>query len=163
MKLLDDTKIPDRPYPELREVLRIFTDEIVSELGENLVGIYLVGSIASGDFDADSDVDFLVVTNRELPEEDMQPPNELRNDIKTALLHTLQTGTVLSKKTGMQWAKQFVDLKWAKLIDRAWHGREGVRLGIKIGQRAESTLLHETLDFINYAVSRMDTIETRTS
>jgi hypothetical protein len=56
MKFLDNTKIPDHPYPELREVLNIFVEEIAAELGENLIGIYLVGSIASGDFDADSTV-----------------------------------------------------------------------------------------------------------
>ena len=68
MKFLDETKIPDHPYPELRDVLNMFVDEISAQLRENLVGIYLVGSIASGDFDLDSDVDFLVVTNTELTE-----------------------------------------------------------------------------------------------
>jgi hypothetical protein len=278
MKFVDDTKIPDHPYPELREVLNIFVDEIAAELGENLVGVYLVGSIASGDFDADSDVDFLVVTHTELNEANMKPLqeiqlkvydmdcypakhlegsyigitdlndwstvgkkklfyfdngstayelsthdnqwhvrwilrergitlvgpkpetilksiplNELSNEIKTALLqvkrffedeidrplsffnsrfgqsfavltycrmlHTLYTGTVQSKKAGMQWAKRSVDTKWAKLIDQAWHERDGVRFGIKIGQRAEFTQLYETLEFIKYAVSQMDTIE----
>ncbi len=72
MQFLDDTKIPDQPYPELRKVLNAFVDEITTELGENLVGIYLVGSIASGDFDLDSDVDFLVVTKAELTEADMK-------------------------------------------------------------------------------------------
>ena len=58
MKLLDETRIPDHPYPELRNTLHTFVDEIAAELRENLVGIYLVGSIASGDFDLDSDIDF---------------------------------------------------------------------------------------------------------
>ncbi len=278
MKFIDDTKIPNQPYPELREVLNIFVEEIAAELGENLIGIYLVGSIASGDFDADSDVDFLVVTNRELTEADMKPLqkiqvkihdidcypakhlegsyisiadlndwrivgqrklfyfdngsttyeqsthdnqwhvrwilrergitligqepnaivqaiplNELRNEIKATMLqvqrlfedeidrplsffnsrfgqsfvvltycrmlHALHTESIQSKRAGMQWAKQFVDPSWVKLIDQAWHEREGVRFGIKIGQRAEFTLLHETQEFIKYAVSQIDTIE----
>jgi predicted nucleotidyltransferase len=282
MKFIDDTKIPDHPYPELREVLNIFVDETAAELGENLVGIYLVGSIASGDFDADSDVDFLVVTNTELTETNMKPlqeiqikihdidcypakhlegsyisiddlndwrivgqkklfyfdngstayeqsahdnqwhvrwilrergitlvgqkpeiilqaipSNELRNEIKTAMfhvkrlfedeidrpfsffnsrfgqsfavltycrmLHTLHTGTVQSKKAGMKWAKQFIAQKWVKLIDQAWHEREGVRFGIKIGQRAELTLLYETLEFIKYAVTQIDTFDIQAS
>lgn len=282
MKFLDDTKIPDRPYPELREVLNIFVDEIATELGDNLVGIYLVGSIASGDFDADSDVDFIVVTNRELTEADMEPLqeiqvkihdmdcypakhlegsyisiadlndssivgqkklfyfdngstayeqsthdnqwhvrwilrergitlagqkpeiilqaiplHELRSEIKAAMfhvkrlfedeidrslsffnsrfgqsftvltycrmLHTLHTGTVQSKKAGMHWAKQFVDPKWVKLIDQAWDEREGVRFGIKIGQRSEVTLLYETLEFMKYAVKQIDAIEVQAS
>src|SRR5438270_8855098 len=68
MTLLAAAKIPDDPYPELRGVLQIFVDEVSAELSKNLVGIYLVGSLASGDFDSDSDVDFLVVTHTELTE-----------------------------------------------------------------------------------------------
>ena len=68
MEFIDDTRIPNHPYPELWEVLQIFVTEIKAELAENLIGIYLVGSLASGDFDLDSDVDFLIVTNTELAE-----------------------------------------------------------------------------------------------
>ena len=71
-KFIDDAKIPEHPYPELRKVLNTFVDEIAAELRENLVGIYLIGSIASGDFDSDSDVDFLVVTKTELTEANMK-------------------------------------------------------------------------------------------
>jgi predicted nucleotidyltransferase len=78
MKLLDHPKIPIHPYPELREVLNSFVDEITAELKDNLVGIYLVGSIASGDFDLDSDVDFLVVTNSEVTEADMKALQDIQ-------------------------------------------------------------------------------------
>src|ERR1051326_4213104 len=78
MKLLGNDKIPEQPYPELRNVLNSFASDIASELKENLVGIYLVGSLASGDFDADSDVDFLVVTYNELTEADLQPLQEIQ-------------------------------------------------------------------------------------
>jgi len=282
MKMLEDQKIPDQPYPELRAVLNAFADEVATALSENLVGIYLVGSIASGDFDLDSDVDFLVVTRTELSEANMKalqdiqirihnidcypakhlegsyisisdlnnwvvvgkkelyyfdngstvyeqsahdnkwhvrwilrergitlvgqkpeiivkeiPANELINEIKTAMhrnmelfqdeikrplnffnsrfgqsffvltycrmLHTLQTGTVQSKKAGAIWAKQFVDPKWIKIIEQAWNEREGVRFGVKIGQRAEEALLQETLDFMKYAIAQIDNIKVQTS
>ena len=282
MKFTDNPQIPEYPYPELQEVINIFVDEVAAELKENLVGIYLVGSIASGDFDLDSDVDFLVVTNTELTEANMKPlqdiqtriheidcypakhlegsyisisdlndwetvgkkklyyfdngsttyelsthdnqwhvrwilrergitltgqkpetilqaipPDELTNEIKASLfqvkiffgdetnrplsffnsrfgqsfvvltycrmLHTLHTGTVQSKKIGAQWAKQFVDPKWVKLIDQAWNEREGVRFMVKIHQRAEKTLLDETLEFIHYAVSQIDNVKVQTS
>ena len=78
MRFLDDKRIPDQPYPELRELLNAFVHEITTELRENLVGIYLVGSIASGDFDLDSDVDFLVVTNTELTEANMKSLQEIQ-------------------------------------------------------------------------------------
>jgi hypothetical protein len=277
MKFLDDSRVPSHPYPELREVLNTFVDAIQAELAENLVGVYLVGSLASGDFDLDSDVDFLVVTNTELternrislqeiqvkiqamdcypakhlegsyisiadlndwgsvgekkldyfdngsttfeesihdnqwhvrwilrergitligpkPETILQaiPLDKLSNEIKATMLlvmklfeeeidrplsffnsrfgqafavltycrmlHTLQTGTVQSKKAGVTWARQFVEPRWVKIIDQAWQQREGVRFGVKIGQRAERTLLYETLEFIKYAVALIDTI-----
>jgi hypothetical protein len=278
MKFLDDRKIPERPYPELRDVLKIFVKEVSAELGENRLGIYLIGSIASGDFDLDSDVDFLVVTNTDLTETNMKrlqdiqikihdidcypakhlegsyisisdlnnwstigqrkfyyfdngsttyelsthdnqwhvrwilrergitllgqrpetilqpiPLDKMFSEIKTTMLqvlkffqdeidgplsfwnsrfgqsfavltycrmlHTLHTGTVESKKAGMKWAKQFVEPKWVRIIDQAWKEREGVRFLVKIRQRAEPALLYETLAFIKYAVSQMDTIE----
>jgi predicted nucleotidyltransferase len=81
MKFLDDSKIPHHPYPELREVLNIFVGEIAAELKDNLVGIYLVGSIASGDFDLDSDVDFLVVTKTELTETDMNRLQDIQKKV----------------------------------------------------------------------------------
>lgn len=34
----------------------------------------------------------------------------------------------------------------------------GVRFGVKIGQRAEETLLNETLKFMKYAVAQIDNI-----
>jgi len=77
-KFVDDSRIPDRPYPELRGVLNTFVDEIKTELAGNLIGIYLVGSLASGDFDLDSDVDFLVVTNTELTESDMKSLQDIQ-------------------------------------------------------------------------------------
>jgi hypothetical protein len=282
MKFLADRKIPERPYPELRHVLEIFVNDVSAELGENLLGIYLIGSIASGDFDLDSDVDFLVVTNAELTEANMKrlqdiqikihdidcypakhlegsyisisdlnnwstvgqkklyyfdngstayelsthdnqwhvrwilrergitlvgqrpetilqpiPLNEMFREIKTTMLqvlkffqdeinrplsfwnsrfgqsfavltycrmlHTLHTGTAQSKKAGMNWAKQFVEPKWVKIIDQAWKEREGVRFLVKIRQRAGPALLYETLEFIKYAVSQIDNIEVRAS
>jgi hypothetical protein len=280
MKLLDDEKIPAQPYPELREVLNLFAEGITAELKENLVGIYMVGSLATGDFDMDSDVDYLVVTKTELTEADMKPlqdiqikihamdcypakhlegsyisisdlkdwsavgkkklfyfdngsttveqtthdnkwhvrwvfrercitlvgqkpetimpaipTKELINEVRTSMLqhveifqaeinsplgfcnsrfgqsffvltycrmlHTLHTGTVQSKKAGMIWAKKHVDPEWVKIIDQAWNEREGVRFCVKIGQQAEQTLLDETLEFMKYAVSQMDSCEQR--
>ena len=273
MKFVDDTKIPNHPYPELRDVLKIFIAEIKAELADNLVGIYLVGSLASGDFDLDSDVDFLIVINSELTEtnirslQDIQlkvhnidcypakhlegsyisisdlnnwstvgekklyffgngsttfeqsihdnkwhvrwilrehgitligqtpetilqsiPLDELCDEITTTMLrimkefkdeinrphsflnsrfgqsfavltycrmlHTLHTGTVRSKKAGAKWAKQFVEPKWIKIIDQAWNEREGVRFGIKIGQRADQKVLYEPRELRDNAVTQ---------
>ena len=58
--------VPTTPYPELPWVLGELVAGVRAELADNLVGVYLVGSLATGDFDRDSDVDFLVVTRHEL-------------------------------------------------------------------------------------------------
>ena len=62
-------RVPVQPYPELASVLRELVAGVQDVLGGNVVGVYLVGSLATGDFDLDSDVDFLVVTQDELGEE----------------------------------------------------------------------------------------------
>ena len=51
------------PYPELNTVLRELVDRLQAALGDNFVGAYLQGSFAVGDFDQDSDCDFIVVVN----------------------------------------------------------------------------------------------------
>jgi nucleotidyltransferase-like protein len=59
-------EVPTIPYPELPWVLDELVAGVRTELADNLVGVYLVGSLATGDFDRASDVDFLVVTRYEL-------------------------------------------------------------------------------------------------
>jgi hypothetical protein len=58
------------PFPDLDDVLRAFVDGVRSVLGTNLVGIYLQGSFAVGDADEFSDVDFVVVTEELVTEND---------------------------------------------------------------------------------------------
>ncbi len=267
--------LPLHPYPELPQVLASFVSQVSSQLGPNLVGIYLVGSLASGDFDLDSDIDFLVVTNTDVTEADMLPLQAIEKEIFSQgsypaqhlegsyislpdlsdwsivgqkelfyfdngsttyernthdnkwhvrwvlrecgitllgpppatllppiplaemleetkatmrqinglfeaeidrplsflnsrfgqsfivlticrMLHTLHTGTVQSKKAGAEWAKGYGDPKREKLIDQAWAEREGVRFGAKIHQPADPSLLHQTLEFIQYALAKID-------
>lgn len=267
MKFIDDTRIPDQPYPELRGVLEVFATAVSAELADNLVGIYMLGSLATGDFDLDSDVDFLVVTKREISEptskrlqaiqekiytlncypahhlegsfttlDDLNdgsivgkkelyyfdngwtdieksvhdnqwhvrwilrergvtligpkpvefvnpvPIEGLRSEMKSAIqermkefeesidqprcysnsrfgqpfavltfcrmLQTLQTGRVESKKSAARWAKGVVEARWHKVIDEAVIEREGVRHMVKIKQRAEQSVLEETLAFM---------------
>jgi len=60
--------VSSEPYPELPLVLERFAAGTQTVLRENFVGVYLVGSLATGDFDLDSDIDFLVITNTEMTE-----------------------------------------------------------------------------------------------
>lgn len=56
------------PFPELNAVLSEWLSAVQSALGDNFIAAYLQGSFAIGDFDDDSDVDFLVDIRTELPE-----------------------------------------------------------------------------------------------
>ena len=70
-----DTIHPTR-YTEVNRVLLELLSDVQTVLGDQFVGMYLFGSLASGDFDQDSDIDFVVVTN---------------DDISDALFAGLQT------------------------------------------------------------------------
>ncbi len=78
------------------------------------------------------------------------------------MLQTLHTGSVQSKKAGAEWAKTSLDPQWTNLIEQAWQERQGVRFGIKIGQRADPTSLAETLEFIQYGIAHIHRFEMRT-
>ena len=54
------------PYAELNDVLDQLVTRARSVLGDNFVGAYLQGSFAVGDADEASDVDFLIVTRRDV-------------------------------------------------------------------------------------------------
>lgn len=54
-------------FPAVERTLQILLDRVREILGDQFVGMYVYGSLSSGDFDeASSDIDFLVVTRSEL-------------------------------------------------------------------------------------------------
>jgi hypothetical protein len=66
---LKNTERPPTPYSDINEVLYTLLKDVQTVLNEYFVGMYLYGSLASKDFDPfRSDIDFLVVTTQELPE-----------------------------------------------------------------------------------------------
>lgn len=57
------------PYADVNAVLQLLWEQQRQVLGDRLVGLYLGGSLALGDFDPESsDIDFLAVTAAPLPE-----------------------------------------------------------------------------------------------
>ena len=54
------------PFPDLNATLSEWLSAVQATLGDNLLGAYLQGSFAVGDFDGDSDVDFLTAMRTEL-------------------------------------------------------------------------------------------------
>jgi Domain of unknown function (DUF4111) len=63
--------VPARLPAEVRPVLALLLASVREALGEQLVGLYLYGSLSSSDFDpASSDIDFLAVTHGAIAEDD---------------------------------------------------------------------------------------------
>ncbi len=77
-------------YPDINEVLNLLLAEVRNVLDDQFVGMYLYGSLSSGDFDpASSDIDFLVVTTDMLPEQTIANLEAMQQRIW---------------KTGLKWA-----------------------------------------------------------
>lgn len=66
--------ISPTPYPDVNEILGLLLAKVKEILQDQLVGIYLFGSLANGDFDQHSDIDILVVTK-----------DKIRDDIFSSL------------------------------------------------------------------------------
>lgn len=57
---------PPTPYPDVNALLIELLPAVQAVLGPHFVGMYLDGSLATGDFDQDSDIDFVVVTEEDV-------------------------------------------------------------------------------------------------
>lgn len=80
------------PYPAANAVLSRLLADVQTVLGERLVGLYVHGSLASGDFNCQrSDIDFVVVTTDPLPSE---------------LLPALEAMHARITASGLKWAKK---------------------------------------------------------
>jgi hypothetical protein len=66
-------------YPELDGVLRGHAERLQDALGDSLIGMYLLGSLAIGDFDGTSDIDFVVVTADEMSESQVEQVQSVHN------------------------------------------------------------------------------------
>ena len=54
------------PYPEVNTILQVLLERVMRILGSHFIGMYLDGSLTSNDFDEDSDIDFVVVTDEDI-------------------------------------------------------------------------------------------------
>jgi len=71
------------PYPAVNAVLLELLAGAQSILGPHLIGLYLEGSLATGDFDDDSDIDFVAVTDAELSSAAFAALRTMHEDIAT--------------------------------------------------------------------------------
>jgi predicted nucleotidyltransferase len=64
----DASPVKATPNPSVNAILEVLLSGVKEVLGTRFSGLYLYGSLAGGDFDPErSDIDFLVVTDGELP------------------------------------------------------------------------------------------------
>ena len=73
--------ISPTPYPDVNEILNILFNDIKDILEDELVGMYLFGSLANGDFDPYSDIDILFVTEHPLSDETFSALDEIHEQI----------------------------------------------------------------------------------
>lgn len=67
---------------EVNAILQDLLERVKEILGDRFIGLYLYGSLATGDFKARrSDIDFLVVTNGELPESTIADLEAMHQDL----------------------------------------------------------------------------------
>ena len=71
---------PLTSFPELDFVLRDHVDRVRRAFGDLILAAYLQGSLAIGDFDLTSDVDFIIVTRRDLSTEEAATAQEIHTD-----------------------------------------------------------------------------------
>lgn len=90
-------------FPEINVLLAELLAHVQAILREDFVGMYLYGSLATGDFDAASDIDFLVVTQTEMSDERVGMLKAMHADIAAG------------------------DSKWAKDIEGAYISRGAVK------------------------------------
>lgn len=79
-------------YPEVNEILNLLLTNVKSILEDQFIGMYLYGSLSSGDFNpATSDIDFLVITTDIISEDKIAELNFMHQKIW---------------KSGMKWASK---------------------------------------------------------
>jgi hypothetical protein len=94
---------PITPYPGVNAILDELLTSIYGVLGSHMVGMYVEGSLASGDFDAASDIDFLVVPEAEISAEQFRALQAMHDRVAT------------------------LDSPWAVELEGSYIGRDALR------------------------------------
>ena len=80
-------------YDDINKILEELINNLKSILGNNLVGIYLFGSLVWGDFDHNvSDLDLLTVTNNDLSDKEQSDLKQMHDNF--AKLHPIWYGRI---------------------------------------------------------------------
>lgn len=124
-------RLPSEPYPELPLVLNRFVTGVHNVLQGNFVGAYLVGSLATGDFDLDSDIDFLIVIGDETSDAEVSVLQGLHLEIHDLGCYVARhlEGSYISKQTLTQTNLVGGQPLWyvnngSKLLERSAHDNQ---------------------------------------
>ncbi|HMO58684.1 MAG TPA: DUF4111 domain-containing protein [Roseiflexaceae bacterium] len=94
-------------YQDINIVLNLMLSKLQAILRDHLIGLYLGGSLALGDFNPDrSDIDFIVVTANELPPEMIAALEEMHTHLWA---------------TGMKWARKLDGSYVPQQVFRHWN------------------------------------------
>lgn len=73
--------MPVTPYPDIDDLLSGLLSQIHRILGKKLIGLYLYGSLVTGDFDEEiSDVDLLAATASDIDDQEFDQLRKMHND-----------------------------------------------------------------------------------
>jgi predicted nucleotidyltransferase len=73
--------MPITPYTDVNQLLDSLLSQIQKTLGKKLVGLYLYGSLVSGDFDHESsDIDLLAATSSDIDDKEFSDLQEMQHD-----------------------------------------------------------------------------------
>ncbi len=76
------------PYQDVNKVLGLLSSGLQDLLGDQLIGLYLTGSLTYGDFNPDSsDIDFLAILKIDLTEEQLEKVRQLHSYIAEEVPH----------------------------------------------------------------------------
>jgi|ERR1700730_2940970 len=72
------------PYADVNELIELLLSGIHKILGDKLLGLYLYGSLVTGDFDIQySDIDLLAATSSDIDDEDFAHLQKMHADLAT--------------------------------------------------------------------------------
>src|SRR5919202_6832124 len=73
--------MPPTPYPHINTLLDSLLSEMQRVLGDKLVGLYLYGSLVTGDFDdGSSDIDLMAATATEIDDQEFDALHKMHDD-----------------------------------------------------------------------------------